>query len=218
MVALWAYGAATRPDHPRRLGDIDTHCLLRHRPARATAAMIEELQDAIARDEKIEWDSWYILERDAHGPEPPRHALRGPTLVDGSWSLHRAHWLAGQYVGLHGPAPSELVPAPTWLELTDGLRSELKHIERFIAEGHDDSRYCAYAVWNACRIIYSLENRDVVVSKRAAALWALEHMPVAWHPAVHAATRVYDDEETNGDARILRSAVPEIVAAARSLL
>ncbi len=218
LVALWAYGAATRPDHPKRLGDIDTHCLLRDRPDGATAARIEGLQEAIARDEKIEWDSWYILERDAHSSEPPRHVLREPTLMDASWSLHRAHWLADQYVPLHGPAPREIVPPPTWLELTDGLRSELEHIEQFIAEGHDEAGYCAYAVWNACRIVYSVENRDVVVSKRAAALWALDHMPAAWRPPIEAAARVYDDEEADEDARILKSSMPEIVAAARKLL
>ncbi len=215
---MWAYGAAIQPDRPRRLGDVDTHCLLRNEPGRSTAEKIRALHHAIARDEAIEWDSWYILELDARGAAPPRHLLGEQTLVDGAWALHRAHWLAGQYVLLHGLSPAAVVPPPTWPELEAGLHSELNHIERFINDGQDGPGYCAYAVWNACRVIYSVENRDVVISKRAAALWALDHMPATWQPAIRAAARVYDGEQQEDDGLALRLRMPEIVAAARERL
>ncbi len=216
-MALWAHGAATQPDQPRRLGDVDTHCLLRGEPSRSAAEKVRAIHEAIARDQTIEWDSWYVLESDARRTAPPRHLL-GEQTLDGAWALHRAHWLAGQYVLLHGVSPVAVVLPPTWPELQSGLRSELEHIERFISEGQDGPGYCAYAVWNACRVIYSVENRDVVISKRAAALWALDHMPATWHPAIRAAGRVYDGEQTQDDPLLLRLRMSEIVADARERL
>jgi hypothetical protein len=65
LVALWAYGAQTFPDVPMRPGAIDTHALLSHNPDTRTAVLIDEIHDRIARDLGIEWDSWYILRKDA---------------------------------------------------------------------------------------------------------------------------------------------------------
>jgi hypothetical protein len=56
----------------------------------------------------IEWDSWYLLPCDATGEGSPRHVLRENTF-DGAWALHRAHWLAGQYVNLVGADPTDVV-------------------------------------------------------------------------------------------------------------
>jgi len=53
-------------------------------------------------------------------------------LRDKAWALHRAQWLAGHCVVLHGPEPADIVSAPTWAE------------------------HNAYAVLNACRILRSL--------------------------------------------------------------
>ena len=37
-------------------------------------------------------------------------------LRDKAWALHRAQWLAGHCVVLHGPEPADIVSAPTWAE------------------------------------------------------------------------------------------------------
>ena len=212
LVALWAYGAMTRPDRPRGPGDVDTHGVLGFRPGPHTVRRIDEVHDAIARDLGIEWDSWYILEEDARRAQPPRHAFR-EAYVDRAWSLHRAHWLAGEHVTLLGSTPGGLVVPPTWPELLDGLRHELSFIVRQREEGRHDAPHAAYAVSNACRILYSVENRNVVVSKRAAALWALDHAPADWHPAIRRALLVYDGELAGDDAAILNSSVDGIVEA-----
>ena len=217
LVALWAYGAAIRPDRPRRLGDVDTHGVLRSTPDQHTAAKIDELHEEVARELGVELDSWYILEADARGAQPPRHAVQ-KELVDGWWSLHRAHWVAGEYVVLHGCPAADLVRPPTWPEIEDGLRYELAFITSFVEEGKSDSGHAAYAISNACRIIYSLSHRDVVISKRAATLWALEHMPASWQPAIRAAIRVYDAEDDDDDARVLKTSMQTIVAAAQGRL
>jgi hypothetical protein len=217
LIALWAYGAMTRPDRPRVPGDVDTHGVLGDRPGPDTVRRIDELHDAIARDLRIEWDSWYILEGDARRAQPPRHAFR-EMYVDRSWSLHRAHWLAGEYVALHGSAPHDLVVPPTWSELLDGLRHELSFIQRQREEGRHDAPHAAYAVANTCRILYSMENRNVVVSKRAAGLWALDHAPVGWHAAIRCALRVHDGERADDDADILNSSVNAMIEAVRRRL
>lgn len=214
LVALWAYGAATFEDRPNRLGDVDIYGVVVRPPGRETGAAIDELHLSIGKDWGIEWDSWYILESDARGIQPPAHVLR-TNLGDRAWALHRAHWLAGQYVALHGCSPSELVHPPSWTELKEGLRGELLFIERLLEEGRDDPGHAAFAVWNACRIIYSLETRQVVVSKRAAALWALESLPSSWHAAIRSAGRVYDGESDGDDALTLKTSLPGIVAATR---
>jgi hypothetical protein len=217
LVALWVHGAATFPDRPERLGDIDTHGILANRPDRETAAAIERIHDSLAARFAIEWDSWYVLKSDATRAEQPRHALR-KDLVDDGWALHRAHWLAGQYVLLCGCEPREVVQPPSWEEIHEGLQNELIYIERGFAQGRPDPQHAAYSVWNGCRILYSLVTRDVVVSKRAAARWALEHLPASWHAAIRAAGRSYDGEGEPGDETVLKAAVDEIVASVRKAL
>lgn len=214
LVALWVYGAVTFPDRPRRLGDVDTHGVLAGRPNRATASAIDEVHQVIARDCGVKWDSWYILESDARRADPPSHVLRAD-LEDEAWALHRAHWLAGRFVALHGRLPSELVPEPMWPELEDGLREELAYIDELRAEGRDDLGHCAFMVLNACRIICSLRGRNVVLSKRAAAKWALQHLPRPWHEAIRAGERFYDDKSEENDNRVLKSSLTEIVSATR---
>lgn len=214
LVALWVYGAVVFPDRPKRLGDVDTHAVLA-RPTRLGDS-IDRLHESIADDAEIEWDSWYILESDARGPDAPPHMFRSE-VTDDAWPLHRAHWLAGRYVALHGRKPAEVVPAPAWPEIREGLDDALEYNEEILREGkQDDPKYAAFAVWNACRVVYSMEFRDAAISKRTAARWGLEHLAPWWRVALRAAERIYDDEAEAGDADILRSSMADIVRDSRA--
>ena len=214
LVALWVHGAVTFPDRPNRLGDIDTHGFLVNRPDHEVAADIQQIHDSIGAELGIEWDSWYVVKADAIGSAHPRNALHG-NLVDHAWALHRAHWLRGQYVALGGCTPPELVRLPSWEELQDGLRNELRYIERHFSLRRDNPTFAAYAVCNCCRILCSVTTRDVVISKNASAQWALIHMPDSWHSAIRAAGRIYDGKPEQSDVAILNASVIRFLAEVR---
>lgn len=211
LVALWGYGARATPDPPLRLGDVDAFAVVRRAPPRPLARRIQGAQKAIARDLGTDLDVGYVLTRDAARRALPDDALRAGRRYE-TWALHRAHWLAGRYVLLHGKTPEEVVPPPTWAELKRGLYLELEHLERHVAAGDDDIYETSYAVLNGSRILYSFANRDVVTSKREAGAWALEHLPDRWHRAIRAALRAYDGEATSTDLRTLRAAMAPFVA------
>ena len=214
LVALWAYGGTVSIDDPARAGDLDTYVLLARQPDDETASAIEEAQDAIASSLGVEWDTWYVLAEAARAAEPPRHAWREGRR-DTSWAINRAHWLAGRFVNLHGPEPSELVPAPSWEELEAELDRELEHIERHVVEGDSDPYEATYAFLNGCRVLHALETHDVALSKRAAGAWGLAHLPRRWHPALRAATRTYDGHPADGDAALIAAQMAPFVAFVR---
>jgi len=215
LVALWAHGGTTFPDRPRRSGDLDTYAIVDRAPDERTVRRIDEAHAEIARDNGVEWDAWYVLAGDARRRERPHHAFREGRR-DESWGIERAHWHAGQYVSLHGRAPDEIVLAPTPAEIDLDLRGELDHLERHVAAGDDDSFEATYAMFNGSRILHALETGNVVISKRSAGAWALEHLPERWHAAIHAAGRAYDGEATPDDAEVLRITMAPFVAMVRT--
>jgi hypothetical protein len=202
LVAMWAHGGTIGVGDPPHAGDLDTYVILSHQLEEATTRAIEDAHEAIASDHGVEWDAWCVLDDAARSADPPRHAWREGRR-DTSWALHRAHWLAGRYVNLHGPEPAELVTAPTWDELESELDRELEHIERHVVEGDTDAYEATYALLNGSRILHSITTHNVAISKRAAGTWALEHLPARWHPALTAATRAYDGRPADGDAPLL---------------
>ncbi len=217
IVAMWAYGGTISGDGRAHDGDLDTHVILSRRPDPGTARRIERAQEATAREHGVEWDVWYIVVDDARRSGPPPHAWREGRR-DTSWALHRAHWLAGRYVNLHGAEPEGIVTPPTWGELSGDLDRELEHVERHVVEGDTDPYEAAYAILNGSRILRSLETHDVVISKRAAGAWALEHLPGRWDPAIRAALRSYDGQRTGEDVDLLATEMAPFVAFVREHL
>jgi hypothetical protein len=217
LVAIWAYGSTIGSDRPNRPADLDTHVILKGRPDARTAQRINNTSDAIAAESGVEFDVWFIALEDARQPDHPPHAFRDDRR-DTSWALHRAHWLAGRFGLIHGLKPAELVPSPTWPEILVDLDRELEHIERHAAEGDTDPYEAAYAILNGSRILHSLETHDVVLSKREAGTWALDHLPDRWHPAIHAALRAYDEQATPDDEALLADEMGAFVAMVRKQL
>jgi hypothetical protein len=210
LVAIWAYGSTVGADRPRRPADLDTHVVLRRRPDAVTAKRIESVLAASLLDDP-EWDAWFITLDDARRGEHPPHAfLEGR--FDESWALHRAHWLEGRFVPIHGAQPVAIVPPPTWDELLRDLQLELDHLDRHVRAGDSDPAEATYAVLNGSRILSSLETGNVVLSKREAGGWALEHLRDRWHAVIRAALRTYDGDGSPEDAELLAAEMAPFVA------
>ncbi|MDQ3689135.1 MAG: DUF4111 domain-containing protein [Chloroflexota bacterium] len=214
LLAIWAHGGTTSVDDPAHAGDLDTYVIISRRPNEATARRIEDAHVAIADAHGVEWDAWYVLADDARRSVPPPHAWTQGRR-DTTWAIHRAHWLAGRYVNLHGAEPADIVPPPTWVQLLAELDRELEHVERHVVEGDTDPYEATYAVLNGSRILHALATQDVAISKRAAGTWALEHLPTRWHAALGAALRTYDGQHAAGDTDLLAAEMAPFVTFVR---
>ncbi len=217
LVGMWLHGGTTFPDRPRKPGDLDICAAVdgiaaeerdpgvwgnqpESRPYRIAAATLE-----LASAAGVSFDLMCVPAATLARAKPPTAAYAARRRFN-DWAVSRAHWAAGQYVGLHGKTPHELgVVAPTREELLPELDREIEHLERHVYEGDAEDPYEAtYAVWNGCRILHTLETGNAAVSKRSAGLWGLQHLPERWHPAIEAAGRSYDGEATTEDNEVLR--------------
>jgi hypothetical protein len=200
LFAAYLYGAWAFPES-RAKGDIDLQVILRDPLSEEEKAGIVDLHATIARGfpalASEGPDAYYILLNEARGAMPPRHQL-SEGVVDVSWALHRAHMRAGRCMVLCGPDPGELYPEPSWEELDDALQGELDYVARHLAD------YPAYCVLNLCRLIYSHQTRDMVVSKYTSALWARDRFP-AKASCIEAAMRLYEGIATAAEASLVEA-------------
>lgn len=217
LVAIWAHGGTVAVEGPPRSADLDTYVIVRRPIDASTGQAIEGIHDAIAADTGLDVDAWYVLEDDARGPEAPRHAYRSDRR-DTTWAVNRAHWLAGRYAHVHGREPADVVLAPTWSELEVELDREIEHLERHVAEGDTHASEATYAILNGSRILRTLATRDPAISKRSAGEWALERLPVRWHPVLRAAGRAYDGQASSEDTELLATEMGQFVAMVRERL
>jgi len=198
LYGIYLYGAVVFPE-TRYIHDIDLHVIVKRPLTVYQNEEIRHLHKALASEFPQVvgdgLDAWYILLDDAQKVSSPRHQVY-PDKVDGSWALHRAHMRAGYCIVLYGPKPEEIFPAPAWSELVQGLEVEQGYIEELLGK-HPD-----YCVLNLCRLLYSYRMKDVVVSKRASAVWALNHL-ANWGHLIDAALRVYEREGNEEDRRLL---------------
>ena len=206
--ALYLYGAVTFPES-EGTGDLDYHAILTAPPDPGQRAGYAAACAVLAHLPGCDdLDGWVIELAQARSSVPPTHLIRAD-LRDDAWALHRAHWLAGRCVVLHGPSPTSIVAEPGWDELHQGLAAEL----RFAQAGKHD----AYAVLNCCRILRSLAEHDVVQSKFGSGWWAIDCLPAEHSRAITAAMNSYSGRATSADAAALaagRRAMEDLAGAA----
>lgn len=202
LFAVYLYGAWTFPES-RATGDVDLHVILAGPLSDDEKSGIFGLHNALAQEFPALAgdgpDAYYILLADARKSAPPRHQL-SETMVDASWALHRAHMLAGRCIVLYGPDPSELFLMPSWEELDVALQAELDFVARHLTE------YPAYCILNLCRLIYSYQTQDVVVSKYRSAIWAGQAFPEK-RAIIEAALKVYDVSASGAEKHLVASEV-----------
>jgi predicted nucleotidyltransferase len=201
LVGVYLYGALAFPEGGPT-GDIDFHVILSETLNDREKSDLNDLHATLARDFPplgVDMDGYYILLEEARQTSPPRHQLLAD-VVDKSWALHREHIRAGRCIVLQGPDPRQVYPAASWPELESALQGELDYVANHLTE------YPDYCVLNLCRLIYSFDTGDVVVSKRASARWAHDAYP-EWRPHIEAAIKSYDRRATAEDREILASEV-----------
>ena len=230
LVGAWLHGGTTFIDRPARLGDLDICAVVANvtpdectprtwradpgsRPSR-----IDSAQGSIAQGYGVVLDPMFLLADEVGLGRLPAHAFERSHRETG-WAVYRAHWLAGQYVQLHGRSPEELVIPPTKAQLGRAADRELEHLERHVAEGDAaDPFEATYAIFNGCRILHTLETGSPVISKRSAGAWGLENLSPRWHDAIRAAGRSYDGSASVEDNEILRVTMAPFVEMVRERL
>ncbi len=210
LYAVYVFGAAAFPDAiPSR--DIDFHVILKSEPTDDERTRLEELHKSLAQQFPPlggEMDGYCILLEDALRKEPPRSQI-WKCITDDSWALHCEHIRSGRHIILHGPDPRRIYPKPTWSMLEAALRGEFEYVAKHLRE------YPDYCILNLCRLIYSFETHDVVISKAQAAEWACKELPV-WMRHVELAIKSYNNQATPDERLSLLAGVKPFLAFARN--
>ncbi len=205
----YVYGAAAFPDAVPT-GDIDFHVILKSKLTDDERSALEQFHESLAEQFPPmggELDGYYILLADAHREVPPKSQM-WRRATDESWALHREHIRAGRCIVLHGPEPTEIYPPASWPEIESALYGELAYVEEHLHE------YPDYAILNLCRLIYSFETRDVVVSKAQASNWAYSALP-QWRRHIGLARKSYAGQATSEERQVMLSEVEALLEFAR---
>jgi hypothetical protein len=155
-------------------------------------------------------DGYYIPLVDAKKKSPPASQMWARA-TDNSWALHREHIRAGRCIVLFGPDPAGVYPPAKWDELEVALDGELEYVRKNLA------RYPAYCVLNLCRLVYSYQTKDVVVSKTAAGHWAEKVYP-SWQEIIVSARKSYAGKATQSDEQFMANQVKELYEFATELI
>ena len=201
LYGAYIYGAVVFPDAvPTK--DIDFHVILKSSLTPREKLELEELHESLAQKFPPlggAFDGYYILLEDALRKAPPRSQMWNRA-TDNSWALHREHILAGRHIVLYGPEPQKIYKPATWQELERALYSELDYIEKHLRD------YPDYCILNLCRLIYSFETRDVVISKAQASEWARNALP-QWRRHIEVAKKLYACQAAPEDRQFLLAEV-----------
>jgi hypothetical protein len=195
--AAYIYGAAAFPDDVPT-GDVDFHVILNSPLTDEERSYLYELHDSLARDFPplgVDMDGYYILLTDARGTKPPQSQM-WQRATDTSWALHREHIRAGRYIALHGPDPRQIYLQATWPEIEEALQWELQYVEEHL------DQYPDFCILQLCRLMYTYETGDAVVSKAQAARWAREALP-QWRRHADLAMRTYPGRATSEERQFM---------------
>ncbi len=197
LLSLYLSGGMAFPRPTRWWVDVDFHALLAHPLTDRDRDAVGDLHRELAERWPLgdELDGYYVLASDAGKPEWPTSQDWGA--IDWTWALHRAHVLAGRFMLMLGNDPRAILTEPTWAELGACLSTTMSYIVE-----HHEPAFAPYSVLNACRVLYSVRTRDVVISKYRAAQWGIAELP-DWSGLLEAAVRSYTLSDTTSDRQLL---------------
>jgi hypothetical protein len=203
LVGVYLYGAWAFPE-AGSAGDIDFHVILSSELTDQERSQLERLHEALAEQFPPlggEMDGYYLLLSDALRESPPQSQM-WQRAVDDAWALHCEHIRAGRCIVLYGTDPMQIYPPTSWSEIEHALLGELDYVERHLTQ------YPAYCILNLCRLMYSFETRDVVVSKIGSARWAVDKFP-EWREVIEAARKSYAGNASPQEVELLQRKLSE---------
>jgi len=98
--------------------------------------------------------------------------------------------------------------------LTNAERTALEAMHRALAKRFPPHEYPNYCTLNLCRLAYSFETRDVVISRAGAARWALDALP-NWRDAIHLTVASYEGRASEADRTSTVEKMERLLADAR---
>jgi hypothetical protein len=209
LFGIYIFGAAAFPgSFP--LGDIDVHVIIKSQLTADEKIRLEKFHEDLdteyATHEEL-FDGYYILLDDARKTSPPRSQMWQLT-VDSAWALHRAHILAGRQITFYGPSPETIYQPAEWSEIETALYNELEFVERH------SRQYPGYCYLNLCRLIYSFENKDVVISKEQAFDWGKKNLS-QWEKHIELAGKSYSQRATDEENKFLIDNIEKFLSYAK---
>ena len=210
--AAYVYGAAACNDS-FPTGDIDFHVILKNHLTDEEKQELEKMHSKLAKKYPPlgeELDGYYILLEDARKRTPPKSEM-WHCATDNAWALHREHIRAGRYITLYGGDPKEIYLPSTWNEIEEALIDEIRYIKNHL------DKYPDYCILNLCRLIYSFQTRDVVISKAKASEWAYDSMP-EWKWLIELARKSYKRRATEEDREVMLKEVEKFFEYAISMI
>jgi hypothetical protein len=203
LIGAYLFGSVAFPEYDPRSGDIDFYVMIRRPLTPTQKRNLDNMHRILSAKFRFgdRLDGFYITWQKARKRRMPTclpFAANGRLHKGGkddAWALHRQHLRRGACVVLHGPQPATFLPSASWYEIKKALIAEFSYARRLVR------KYPSWSVLNTCRIVYSLEKRDAVVSKIQATQWAMRMMPGEWKSLIHSALRVY--LKRRGDQRRL---------------
>lgn len=209
LVGVYLYGAAAFPENAPT-GDIDFHVILKEELSEDERVALRNLHASLARQFPplgAELDGYYLLLEDARRETPPKSQMWGGA-IDHSWALHREHIRAGRRIVLYGRDPNDIYQPANWPEIESALFGELDFVAKHL---HDYPDYC---ILNLCRLMYSFETGDVVVSKAMAAEWAAKAFPL-WRQFINLAWKSYPGQWTPDEGELMIADIDKLLAFAQ---
>lgn len=201
LFGVYIYGGAACPDSLPS-GDIDFHVILRKTLTERESSAIDFLHKSIAKNFPSlgeEMDGYYILLKDARKKSPPKSQI-WDGVTDNSWALHCEHLRSGRCIILYGPDPKQIYPSMTWTEIESALKGELDYVEQHLND------YPCYCILNLCRLMYSYETKDVVISKGEAGDWASNAFP-KWELHIELAKKTYAQKVTSNEREFIQEEI-----------
>ncbi len=211
LIGLYLDGSLARGDYDAA-SDIDFVAVTRGAISDAVFERLQAMHDRLGRMDHrmaLEVEGFYVPPEALHNPAPLDlicpNLERGPgerlkrIPLGPAWVVHQ--WILREHgVTVFGPPAHERVEAVSAEDLRRSMRGLLDVWVTRVIEDPAPLRqigYLSYGVLSLCRILYTLAH-GTIVSKAAAAAWALETLPARWRPTI--ASAVEDRLRARGDA------------------